>query len=369
MKSILFLAGLMTVFVVACQSAAPVQPAAVAPTRAPTSVPVAATPTSGQPTQQPSKPTAAKPTPKPLPALELKNYAVSCNKDCTWKIEGVPDVFLGPGDVAVDRQGNIIVADRGRNAVLKFDQEGKLLAKWGSYGSGDSQFASYMILAVDKDNNIYVSDTGNNRVQKFDANGKLLMKFATTGMTGDKSLGPLGIAVDEQGNIYVGGMADIGVTAVKEALKKFDRTGKFLGMWGNVSELFQGVWDITIDKQGNVYVADFLNNRVVKLDQQGKQIATMNSCAPIGQAKENMGPTSMEVDEQGNVHVLDFESHRLCVFGPDGRFLSTWTKREPGAVDFVNLWGMAMDQQGNMVFVDGTGDLNSPGHIWKISKQ
>ncbi|HXV98555.1 MAG TPA: PQQ-binding-like beta-propeller repeat protein [Anaerolineae bacterium] len=79
---------------------------------------------------------------------------------------GVDRFGGGPTDVTVDGQGNIYV--NGDNpAVLKFDNQGRLLAEWGSPGSGEGQFNFARGVAVDAEGNVYVADANNNRVQKF----------------------------------------------------------------------------------------------------------------------------------------------------------------------------------------------------------
>jgi len=75
--------------------------------------------------------------------------------------------FISPQGIALDRSGNIYVADTGNNRIQKFSPDGVFLEKWGSYGSGDGQFILPGDVKVDKSGNVYVADTGNNRIQKF----------------------------------------------------------------------------------------------------------------------------------------------------------------------------------------------------------
>jgi DNA-binding beta-propeller fold protein YncE len=75
---------------------------------------------------------------------------------------------------------------------------------------------------------------------------------------------PGGMATDEQGNLYV---ADWG----NNRMQKFDSSGKFLFKWGSggVGDgEFNGLADVALDGQGNVYVVDYFNNRIQKFRQR-----------------------------------------------------------------------------------------------------
>ncbi len=71
---------------------------------------------------------------------------------------------------------------------------------------------------------------------------------------------PSGIAVDGQGNVYV---ADWG----NDRIQKFNADGRFITRWGAEGTgdgHFSGLLAIAVDRQGNVYVADAGNRRIQK---------------------------------------------------------------------------------------------------------
>ena len=86
--------------------------------------------------------------------------------------------FYGPRDIAIGPDNSIYVLDQGHSRIVKMDANGNVLAVWGSEGSGDGQFANHTSLAVDpKTNRIYVADPLHKRIQVFDSNGKFLWKW------------------------------------------------------------------------------------------------------------------------------------------------------------------------------------------------
>src|SRR5260370_6132231 len=85
--------------------------------------------------------------------------------------------FNQPTDVAVDRDGNIYVADGyGNSRVLKFDRFGNVLLGWGMKGTGAGQFDIPHSIAIDRDL-VYVGNRENARIQIFDTQGRYLREW------------------------------------------------------------------------------------------------------------------------------------------------------------------------------------------------
>src|SRR6266404_1231385 len=97
--------------------------------------------------------------------------------------------FYSPAGVATDASGNVYVVDTGNYRIQKFDATGTFLSRWGTYGSGNGQFIDPIGVATDRGGNVYVTDgnygnnhtQGNNRIQKFDATGTFLTAWGTYG--------------------------------------------------------------------------------------------------------------------------------------------------------------------------------------------
>ena len=71
-----------------------------------------------------------------------------------------------PIGIAVDKSGNIYVADDGNNQIVEFDSNGNTIA-WGNAGTGPDFFMEPRDVTVDSVGNVFVVDSDNNRIQKF----------------------------------------------------------------------------------------------------------------------------------------------------------------------------------------------------------
>src|SRR2546422_6773910 len=96
---------------------------------------------------------------------------------------GVDDgEFSSPTGIALDKDGNIYVADTDNHAIQKFDKDGKFLARWGGEAGTQEGMLYYPRgLATSPEGDVYVADSGNNRIQKFDAEGNCIHAWGKFG--------------------------------------------------------------------------------------------------------------------------------------------------------------------------------------------
>jgi DNA-binding beta-propeller fold protein YncE len=258
-----------------------------------------------------------------------------------WSSKGGSHPFYGPDGLALDRRGNLYVADGENNRIQKVDSQGRLITKWGSRGKQggkkDGQFdnCGFCGVAVGADDNVYVTDNNNERVQVFDSNGKFLRTWGKSGNGDGEFYSTFGVATDRQGNVYVG-------DAVNGRVQKFDRNGKFLmkfGKSGFEAGQFSGdLADIAVDARGNIYVTDRIKG-LQKFDGKGHFLAAWRAC---GDKRPVTWATGVALDRQSNVYFYDLANGRICKYSSNGQFLTAFG-------GFRTPVGMiAIDQQGDI---------------------
>jgi tripartite motif-containing protein 71 len=157
----------------------------------------------------------------------------------------------GPASVVVDQDGYAYVDNFSphEHPIQKFDSHGNLVLAWGESGSGEGQIGGQPEdIALDKNGNVYVADRFNHSIKKFDSNGNFLARFGSQASEegNGRFYEPRGIAIDNQGNLYV---------TDEYFLQKLDPEGNLIAQWPKTegNALDQAAL-LAVDGQGDLYI-------------------------------------------------------------------------------------------------------------------
>ncbi len=174
------------------------------------------------------------------------------------------DVMKDPNGMAIDTENRYLyVADTGLDQVLVYDADTyKLLRKIGTTGKDHTltdpgNFSKPTNVALDKDGNLYVADTWNDRVEVFDADGTFIRTWGKNGDGPGDFARPKGIAIDADGHVWV---AD----SMLNRLQVFTPDGHLLlgmGGFGIMPGQFEALTGLFIDKNNRVFTSEQMLGR------------------------------------------------------------------------------------------------------------
>ncbi|MDA1092370.1 MAG: peptidyl-alpha-hydroxyglycine alpha-amidating lyase family protein [Acidobacteria bacterium] len=198
--------------------------------------------------------------------------------------------------VDIDSKGNIYVFHRNESMpIMAFDRHGTFLRSWGQ-----GLFKTTHFLRTDRDDNVWVTDRGDHQVFKFSPTGELLMTLGKKGVIGDN----------------------------------------------DSTDAFNGVADLVIAKNGDVFIADgeSTNTRMVQYAADGTFVTWWGGLGTApGQFDE---PHSIAIDDDGRLYVGDRRNKRVQVFDQTGAFVTQWTH-------LGTPWGVFV-RDDRLYVVDGT---------------
>jgi len=254
-----------------------------------------------------------------------------------------PYQLIGPYGIAIDSKGLVYVADQRVGAIFIFNPQSRetQLIRNGY----EAHFGLLNGLAIDDDDRLFVSDGKQHRVLIFNKQREVESQI-TEGLQD-----PVGLAIDTENRFLyvVDTQQDQVLVYDADSLKLLRRMGTggknhYLTSPGD----FAAPQDVAVDKDGNVFVSDTLNNRVEIFDADGSFISQ------FGKHGDGPGyfsrPKGIAVDSDGHVWVADEMEDRLQVFDREGQLL-TYIGMGHGNLpgQFEALVGVAIDKQ-NHVF-------------------
>jgi sugar lactone lactonase YvrE len=255
--------------------------------------------------------------------------------------------------VAINSRGHIFVlqrAEAGKPQLLEFDERQKFIRGFGA----DLTVRAHG-MRIDAEDNLWICDQGGNALIKLNPQGQVILTLGQRGMLGawDERAGtrllfnPTDIAIAPNGDVYIAQGHGRESPPGESRVLRLDRNGKYIAQWGGNVEgpgHFGMVHSIALDPQGNVYLADREDKRIVIYDGNGRFIRTIqmaNLVCAFMVTKDN--ELWMSNGQDGQIEKIDWNGNVLG-----------WSGTGPG--DGVGQFGesnfMAMDVKGDIYVGD-----------------
>ena len=245
-------------------------------------------------------------TPALVESPPIYSYSISADFDRVSQMARSPD-------------GRIYVADAYRNRIQVFSSNLEYLEQFGSAGTGPGEFDIPSGIAFDAHGNVYVAEQFGQRIQKFSASHHPLAIFGSSGVGPGQLQYPTNLAFSPDGTVlYV-------TELLGGRVSMFGRTGIYLGSFGG----FDHPFGIVTDAQGDVFVADQMNDRVVRHAASGEYVSEWG--APGTRPGQFDKPVGLGIDAAQNIYVTDQLNNRVQKFSHDGTPLGAFGSFGSGA--------------------------------------
>ncbi|MGK0179295.1 MAG: sugar lactone lactonase YvrE [Nitrospinales bacterium] len=254
-----------------------------------------------------------------------------------------------PSGVALDGKGNIFISDRSNNRIRVIDSKGKIRTYAGSGNDGfrgdngpalkasiDRPFG----IALDRKGNLYIADRRNNRVRKVNTQGIITTVAGDGGyfMMGDNGpayrasiAGPTGVVVDDQGTLYIADRENNRIRAVDSQGMISTVVGTGKQDYNGDSEVARDTnlhlpFGVALNPEGKLLVVDRSHYRIRSIDLKRGSVKTIAGNGKkmfAGDGGPATGatlsfPHGIAVDKNDNVLISDKGNYRIRKISPDG---------------------------------------------------
>ncbi|GAB3383383.1 gluconolaconase [Lysobacter fragariae] len=317
--------------------------------------------------------TPARPMPKPVVARTPIAWTGQLRLLAGDGVRGVRDGaslqarFSDPYGIVRAGDGTLFVSDGGdSNRIRRISTDGRVSTWSGSvegFRDGVGSAAAFNTpsgMALDRAGNLYVADTGNHAIRKVTPDGNVVT-LAGTGQPGFRDGpaaqaqfdGPTGVAVDAAGQVYV---ADTYNDRIR-VIRTDGRVGTLAGGEGpgNVdgagSEArFDTPCAMVIDRRGELWVADTRNSAIRRVTRQG--VVT----TPLAEAGNALGlhwPVSLAITHDDVLYVGELYRGRVLQIAPDGKAAVIVDARP--AARLSRPTGIAIGRNDDLFVADSSG--------------
>ena len=245
------------------------------------------------------------------------------------------------GAVAVNSEGLLAVTDDSNTCIHTFRKEGPLVRSIGKGVLGPNLGG----ITFDLKGNVWVADKGNNKVLKLSQDGRLLQTIDHAGSKSHHFNCPLGVSVSPEGLVYI---CDSSIHCVTV----HDEEGMFLfafGSKGSGPGCFDGPWDIAFGSDGLVYVTDVVDY----FDEGNKRVCVWSKEGSFQRDfKTKYVPTCIAATGDNHLLITSYASHTVMVYTLGGQLVHEFGGYGSAPGKFRIPYGICVDDSGAVYVAD-----------------
>jgi DNA-binding beta-propeller fold protein YncE len=252
------------------------------------------------------------------------------------------DQMMKPYGIAVGKDGRVFVTDTAARRVFVFDPTAKSVTFVGESGPG--KISKPVGVAVDADGTAFVADATLKRVFGYARDGHMTIAIGHDG----ELQNPSGLAIDrEHRQLYVADAKKHQVLCYSAVDGSFIRA---IGKRGVERGEFNFPTNLSVDREGRLYVADTLNFRVQVFDPAGEVVKTIGT--------QGDGPGHLNrakgvgVDSEGHVYIADTSFNNFQIFDAEGNLLLFIGGTGTGPGEFLLPAGLFIDEEDRIYVAD-----------------
>jgi sugar lactone lactonase YvrE len=238
---------------------------------------------------------------KPIGEFPLPGVTVASVPHYSYSIYDV----VAPTGVAVSADGSRIYAAQSEAdpQVIAFEASGREVASLKPPASTGTDHVPVYLAINPLNGDVYVSDRPAATIYIYSADGAYLRAFDPGPDL--KGWAPLGMAFDRTGDLFV-----TSVGAPFQAVHEFGPDGAFIRTYGTADE-FSFPNGVAVDTNGNVYVADSNNGRLVVFNRDGNRLGVIRRGVRDGDLSL---PRGTAIDDAGRIYVADVTAQGVQVY-------------------------------------------------------